>query len=439
MTPRSQYASPRTPDVPVDFFLSPTVFPSLSWPNDIRISGGTFFCYKRENLYMHYCNSAAVWPRFAVMFFSTRKKSHSGKIWVDNWLEVCSKKSVSPITKNYTQVTDSDTYSNRREEYQVRTMFWHNRWSDAVPHVSNRMKRSNLQKRKEKFSVLGCVGGEISFRCRQVTSKVPKTVKNLFVLQFCSWGGSFRHGEMKIWLCLYFQHVTRYFGTDFVEESRRKMQRSEKEHFFAKSAVIGKSIFQIQRVNAVHGRCSSSSVLRDIPSNFTRSVRRRIVLSFWALSGGIDMLPWPNIPSKWADRLGQVHCQYGTFAKLRTSCPREVEFEVVLFFFEEDWYVHRIAVWECFDIGTWTRRISSHVLACPWSMSMERIGHRICLLLSSVLVKKFCKGKRMSVCPARKRKPSILSVSCGLNRFNRCSRWRTPPLQILCQNMVRTR
>ena len=42
--------------------------------------------------------------------------------------------------------------------------------------------------------------------------------------------------------------------------------------------------------------------------------------------------------------------------------------------------------------------------------------------------KKFCKRYRMSVCPARKRKASILSVSCRLNRLNRCSRWRiTPP------------
>ena len=40
------------------------------------------------------------------------------------------------------------------------------------------------------------------------------------------------------------------------------------------------------------------------------------------------MLPWPNVLDKWADRLGQVHCQYGTVAKLRTSCPCEVEFEV---------------------------------------------------------------------------------------------------------------
>ena len=44
--------------------------------------------------------------------------------------------------------------------------------------------------------------------------------------------------------------------------------------------------------------------------------------------------------------------------------------------------------------------------------------------------KKFCKRKRMSVCPRTKRKPSLLSLSYRLNRFNRCSRRRTMPLQI---------
>ena len=137
-----------------------------------------------------------------------------------------------------------------------------------------------LAKKREKifcFGVCGCVEERISLRCRQVTHKVPKTMENLFVLQFPSWDGSFRHGEMEIWLCLYF-HVTRYIGADFVEKSRQKLQRSEKEHFFAKGALIRKNIFQIQRINAIRGRCSSSGVLRDIPSNFTRGVKRRIVL-----------------------------------------------------------------------------------------------------------------------------------------------------------------
>ena len=64
----------------------------------------------------------------------------------------------------------------------------------------------------------------------------------------------------------------------FCGRKQTKMQRSKKEHFLAKGAVIGESIFQTQRINAVHGRCSSSGVLRHIPSNFTLGVRRWIVL-----------------------------------------------------------------------------------------------------------------------------------------------------------------
>ena len=80
----------------------------------------------------------------------------------------------------------------------------------------------------------------------------PKTVKNLFVLQFCSWDGSFRHGEMKIWLCLYFQHVTRYIGTDFVEESRQKMQKLEKDHFSREECFGRKEYLS----NTANKRCS---------------------------------------------------------------------------------------------------------------------------------------------------------------------------------------
>ena len=60
-----------------------------------------------------------------------------------------------------------------------------------------------------------------------------------------------------------------------VDEKCKDQKRSI---LFAKGALIGKNIFQIQRLNAVYGRYSSSSVLRDIPSNFTLNVRRRIVL-----------------------------------------------------------------------------------------------------------------------------------------------------------------
>ena len=126
----------------------------------------------------------------------------------------------------------------------------------------------DLAKKRQNIALFG--GGEGCGRKNFFTlspsyKQSPKKRENLFVLQFCSWDGSFRHDEMKMWLCLYFQHVTRYIGTEFVEESRHRMQRSEEEHVFTKGALIGKSIFQIQWINAVHGTCSSSGVLRHIP------------------------------------------------------------------------------------------------------------------------------------------------------------------------------
>ena len=155
-------------------------------------------------------------------------------------------------------------------------MFWHNRWSGAVLHVANRMKRSNLQKRDKTYPVLGCVGERISFTLSPSYAPSLKNLgKSLYptVLEF--WILTRR---VKLPLCLHIQHVMKYIGTAFVEESRQKMQRSEKMHSFAKGASIGKSVFRMQRINTVRGRCSSSGILHVIPSNFTRSVRRRIVL-----------------------------------------------------------------------------------------------------------------------------------------------------------------
>ena len=109
-----------------------------------------------------------------------------------------------------------------------------------------------LAKKRQNILCFGVCGRKNSSCCRQVTSKVPKTVKNLFDLQFCSWDGSFRHGEMKIWLCLYFQHVMRYIGTDFVEESRQQMQRSEEEHFCREGCFDRKEYIS----NTANKRCS---------------------------------------------------------------------------------------------------------------------------------------------------------------------------------------
>ena len=156
--------------------------------------------------------------------------------------------------------------------YQVRTIFWHNRRSVAVPHVSNRMKPSNLQKRDKPYSVLGCVGVREKPWSPKIREKSPCPT----VLQL-EWVISTRWDEnmtLFVFSACYEIHWNSFCGRK--QTKNAKIRKGE--FLFAKGALIGKSIFQTQPINAVHGRCSSSGVLGDIPSNFTRSVRRRIVL-----------------------------------------------------------------------------------------------------------------------------------------------------------------
>ena len=113
------------------------------------------------------------------------------------------------------------------------------------------------------------------------TFELAKKRQNILcfgVLQFCSRNGSFRHGEVKIWLFVFLTCYKIHWNW-FCGRKQTKNAKIRKGAFlFAKGALTGKSIFQEQQINAVYGRCFSSSVLRDIPSNFTRSVRRRISL-----------------------------------------------------------------------------------------------------------------------------------------------------------------
>ena len=104
-------------------------------------------------------------------------------------------------------------------------------------------------------------------------------------------------------------------------------------------------------------------------------------------------------------------------------------------FFEGDWYFHRITVWEC----VWYRDLNSSHFFLRFG-ALEHEANRTPDISATFIGshKKFDKGNRMSVYSARKRKPSILSVSYRLNRFNRSRRWKTIPFQILCQNTVRT-
>ena len=87
----------------------------------------------------------------------------------------------------------------------------------------------------------------------------------------------------------------------------------------------------------------------------------------------------------------------------------------------------------------WYRDLnSSHFF--PRFGALEHEANRISDISTTFISsrKTFSKRNRVSVCSARERKPSILSLSCRLNRFVWGSWWRTTPLQILCHNIVRT-
>ena len=103
------------------------------------------------------------------------------------------------------------------------------------------------------FGVCGCGGRKNFYTLSPNYAQSPKKPWKISLsYSFCSWHGSFRHGEMKIWLCWYIQHVTRYIGTDFVEESRQKMQRSEEEHFFLEGCFDREEYIS----NTANKRCS---------------------------------------------------------------------------------------------------------------------------------------------------------------------------------------
>ena len=146
------------------------------------------------------------------------------------------------------------TDASRNMLYQVRAIFRHNRWSGAVPHVSNRMKRANLSKKRQNmlcFGVCGCVGERISVLCRQVTSKVPKAVKNLcpLVLEL-RWAISTWWEEN---MTLFVFSACYEVNWNWVcGRSRQKMQRSEKEHLFREGCFDGKEYIS----NTPNKRCS---------------------------------------------------------------------------------------------------------------------------------------------------------------------------------------
>ena len=128
------------------------------------------------------------------------------------------------------------------------------------------------------FGVCGCVGERISSSCRQITRKVPKTVKISLSYSCAVEMGHFDMVRWKYDSVGIFSMLRDTSELILWKKADKKCKDQKRSIFFAKGALIGQSVFQIQRVNAVHGRCSCSGVLGDIPSTFTCGVRRRVVL-----------------------------------------------------------------------------------------------------------------------------------------------------------------
>ena len=153
--------------------------------------------------------------------------------------------------------------------YQVRTIFWHDRWSGAVSHVSNRMTRFNLQKRDKNTLCLGGGGGSVREKdfLYVVAKSRGKSENPRKISLSYSFAVEMGHFDMVTWNCdsvCIFSMLQDALEPILWKKADKNCKDRKRSIFFAKVALIGKSIFQIQRINAVHGRCSSSDVLRDI-------------------------------------------------------------------------------------------------------------------------------------------------------------------------------
>ena len=101
-------------------------------------------------------------------------------------------------------------------------------------------------------SVLGCAREGISLPCRQITRKVPKTVKTSLSYSF---GVVMGHFDMVRWkydsVCI--SSMSRNtLELILWKKADEKCKDQRRSFFFAKGALIGKSMFQVQR----NKRCS---------------------------------------------------------------------------------------------------------------------------------------------------------------------------------------
>ena len=156
-------------------------------------------------------------------------------------------------------------------------------WKISLSYSASRIKPDEafeLAKKRQTHSVLG--GGEGEEKFLQVVAKLrAKSQKPWKISLSYSFAVEMGHFDMVRWkydsVCI-FSMLRDTLGLILWKKADKNCKDEKRGIFFAKGALIGKSVCHTQRINAVHGRCSSSDVLRDIPSNFTLSLRRQLVL-----------------------------------------------------------------------------------------------------------------------------------------------------------------
>ena len=135
-----------------------------------------------------------------------------------------------------------------------------------------------LAKKRQNTLCFGVCGRKNFFEMSPSYKQSPKNRQKISLS--CSFAVEMGHFDMVRWKCNSVDISSMLWDTlELIlwKKADKKCKDQKRSIFFAKGALTGKSVFQIQRINAVHDRCSSSGVLHDIPSSSTRSVRRRIV------------------------------------------------------------------------------------------------------------------------------------------------------------------
>ena len=167
-----------------------------------------------------------------------------------------------------------------RKEYISKIIFWHNRWSSAASCIKPN-KTLELATKRQNILCFGGVWGVLKKWFLNVVVKLrAKYQKPWRISFFYSFAVEKCYFDLVKWKCdsvCIFNMSRDTLEMILWKKADKKCKDQKRSILCVKGALLGKSIFQTQRVNAVHGRCSSSGVLCDVPSNFTRSVRRRDV------------------------------------------------------------------------------------------------------------------------------------------------------------------